>query len=82
MHCTTHPCPSFLFFLAANHIVYIARQYGVISVSYCVCFLLCLFVVLAVQPIGVEALTQSVCDLALGFGEGELFVLLLVDALS
>ena len=23
-----------------------------------------------VQPIGVEALTQSVCDLALGFGEG------------
>ena len=53
-----------------------------ISVSYCVCFLLCLFVVLAVQPIGVEALTQSVCDLALGFGEGELFVLLLVDALS
>jgi 20S proteasome alpha/beta subunit len=23
------------------------------------------------QPIGVEALTQSVCDLALGFGEGK-----------
>ena len=23
------------------------------------------------QPMGVEALTQSVCDLALGFGEGK-----------
>ena len=51
--------------------------YDEVSVHFVMCFSLtilfapCCPLVLSTQPIGVEALTQSVCDLALGFGEGQ-----------
>ena len=44
-----------------------------VSKSYCMVLFVNLnidHIVVRIQPIGVEALTQSVCDLALGFGEG------------